>query len=44
VQIERNTKGKLVFLCISEMKPTFDEVKGSEKRAENQKIFEFSRA
>jgi len=24
VQIERNTKGKLVFLCISEMQPIFD--------------------
>jgi len=24
VQIERNAKGKLVFLCISEMQPTFE--------------------
>ena len=23
VQIERNTKGKVLFLCISEMQPTF---------------------
>jgi hypothetical protein len=27
MQIERNTKGKLVFLCISEMQPIFDKVK-----------------
>ena len=25
VQIERNAKGKLVFLCISEMQPIFDQ-------------------
>ena len=29
VQIERNTKGKLVFLCISEMQPIFEPL-GSE--------------
>ena len=27
VKIERNTKGKLVFLCIFEMQPTFDVVR-----------------
>ena len=29
VQIERNTKGKHIFLCISEMQPIFYKVKGT---------------
>ena len=37
MQIERNTKGKLVFLCISEMQPTFEaSLKGSANRAKCQ--------
>ena len=44
VQIERKTKGKHFFLCFSEMQPTFDrQVKGTNKWAENQILFEFSR-
>ena len=37
VQIERNTKEKLVFLCITEMQPIFGEAKGSANRAKYQR-------
>jgi hypothetical protein len=36
VQIERNTKGKRVFLWIFEMQPSFDEVKDSANHAKYQ--------
>ena len=42
VQTERNTKEKYVFLWISEVKPIFDEVNDTNKRAKCKRKVHFS--